>query len=83
MVAFPFQSWPSLSEYCEWFESEGGCVEPINNQWGNAKRLISSDGKRYVHVSELEEEVIGPAKLKEIEARLGIKSPWTPKFDGE
>ena len=82
MAAFPFQSWPSLSKYCEWLESVGGRVETGGNEWGRYTRLISPDGKRYVHAPELDDdEVIGPEKLAEIETRLKIESPWTPRLD--
>lgn len=74
MVAYPFQKFPSLGKFLDWFRSKGRVTE-INNVWGSTYLLEVAETGSYVYL-ESDIEVLGPDTIKRIEGRLNITTPW-------
>ena len=82
MPAFPFQSFPTLEEYCQWLAGKGGSVEEGENEWGRFTRMISPDGEsRVIEAGTEQAEVLAPSSVVRLDCRLGLVSPWKPSFD--
>ena len=80
-MAHPFQAFPSLEEFCDWVEKEGGKVHHGNNKWGDYSVFVAPDGSSYAILANLEpDECIGPHDIRRLEARLGMTSPWSIPF---
>ena len=84
MSSHPFQSSPTLGEYCDWLKREGGTVEPGENEWGAFLRLSYPKGRRDRRAIESvvdPDERLTPSKVTQLDRRLGVKSSWNPEFE--
>ena len=84
MPSHPFQKFPSLRKFLDWFQGLGGLAETGSNEWGSFIRLIAPESGLEVMEYGLNlEDTLNPAELERLESCLGIQSPWSPKFDEE
>ena len=81
MPAHPFQPFPTFKQFCDWLVESGGTIEAGENEWGTFTLLISPDKKRVVEPRTKPEDTLGPSSLDRLETRLGVESPWHPRFD--
>lgn len=82
MAPYPFQPCPAFIQYCEWLRREGGKTLKGNNHWDRFTVLVSPDGQRTLtEAGTRDDEVLTPTTVERLDIRLGIESPWHPKFD--